>query len=193
MDREELQVLTLVSNRLGKSHGVPRGLLKLLVLTMLSEKPMSGTEIAHQIEKQTGGRWKPSSGSIYPLLAWMRDKGFTIESPKVEEGNKRYNFTAKGSEFLKKQIELGQDFLNKLEFLLPMLIEGLQLGCNKEKLRGTIEPAKRLTNAFVTIRHNLYKLAPEDESKITQTLNDCALKLETIALKLANEKNTNFD
>ena len=65
---------------------------------------MSGTEIAEQIYEQTGGRWKPSSGSIYPLLAWMLNKGFTKESIKGEEGLKRYTFTDEGSKFLNKQI-----------------------------------------------------------------------------------------
>ena len=55
----------MVSSLAGKTVGVPRGLLRFLVLKMLSEKPMSGTEIAKQIEEQTGGRWKPSPGSIY--------------------------------------------------------------------------------------------------------------------------------
>ena len=73
----------------GGTIGVPRGLLRFLVLRMLSEKPMSGAEIAEKIEAQTSGRWKPSPGSIYPLLAWMLRKGFTEELPKKVEGFKR--------------------------------------------------------------------------------------------------------
>jgi len=172
--------------------GVPRGLLRFLVLKMLSEKPMSGAEIAQQIEKQTVGRWKPSCGSIYPLLAWMRSKGLTKESPKNEEGFRRYSFTEKGRQFLNKQIEIGQDFMNKLEFLLPLLIGGLQVGFSKEKLRGTIEPAKRIIRAFVTIRDNFDRLSEENEKEIAKALNDCSKILERIALKIRNESNTNF-
>ena len=171
--------------------GVPRGLLRFLVLKMLNEKPMSGAEIAQQIEKQTDGRWKPSCGSIYPLLAWMRSKGFTKESPKNEEGFRRYSFTEKGRQFLNKQIEIGQDFMNKLEFLLPLLIGGLQVGFSKEKLRGTIEPAKRIIRAFVTIRDNFDKLSEENEKEISKALSDCSKILERIALKIRNESNTN--
>ena len=57
----------------GRTLGVPRGLLRFLVLKMLSEKPMSGTEIIEEIQTQTGS-WKPSPGSIYPLLSWMLKK-----------------------------------------------------------------------------------------------------------------------
>ena len=168
----------MASSRVGKTVGVPRGLLRFLVLKMLSEKPMSGAEIADQIGKQTGGRWKPSPGSIYPLLAWMLDKGFTKESPKEEEGFKRYSFTVQGSKFLEKQIELGQDFLNKMEFLLPMLIGGVQFGSSKEKLCIIIEPARQLINAFMSIRHNLEGLSQKDAEEITQALNQCSQKLE---------------
>ena len=150
---------------------------------------MSGAEIAEQIKTQTGGRWKPSPGSIYPLLAWLLDQGFTKESPKGTEGFKRYTFTAVGSKFLTKQIELGQDFLYKLEFLLPMLIGGLQFGSNKEKLRGTIEPARQLVRAFLTIRNNLDGLSEKDTGEIARALNDCSEKLEKIARKFKDEEN----
>lgn len=151
---------------------------------------MSGAEIAEQIKKQTGGRWKPSPGSIYPLLAWMLNKDFTKELPKEEEGFKRYSFTVKGSKFLEKQIELGQGFLNKMEFLLPMLIGELQFGSSKEKLRGVIEPATQLTRAFLAIRHNLDELSQKDSDEIVQALNECSGKLEKIAQRLSDENET---
>jgi DNA-binding PadR family transcriptional regulator len=179
----------LVSSQMGKTVGVPRGLLRFLVLKMLSERPMSGAEIVEQIEKQTSGSWKPSSGSIYPLLAWMHSKGFTEESPKGEEGFKRYSFTAEGSKFLDKQIMFGHDFLNKMEFLLPMLIGEFQFGSSKEKLHGAIEPARQLANAFIVIRHNLDDLPQKDAEEIVQALKECAEKLEKKARRFRKRDN----
>ena len=170
--------------------GVPRGLLRFLVLKMLSEKPMSGTEIAEQINEQTGGRWRPSSGSIYPLLAWMLNKGFTKESIKGEEGLKRYTFTDEGSKFLNKQIELGQDFLTKMEFLLPMLMGELQFGSCNEKLRDAKEPARQLVSTFMAIRHNLDGLSQKDAEEMVQALNECSEKLEKIARRLGEKGKT---
>ena len=178
----------MVSSQTGKTVGVPRGLLRFLALRMLSEKPMSGAEIAEQIEKQTGGRWKPSPGSLYPLLAWMLEKGFTKESTKNAEGLKRYIFTAKGSEFLAKQIELGQDFLCKMEFLLPMLLGGLQLGPNREKIRKTIEPTRQLLREFIAIRDNLDELSEEDVDEISHAIEDCSKKLELITKRLLKKR-----
>jgi DNA-binding PadR family transcriptional regulator len=36
---------------------VPKGFLRYQVLKLLNEKPMSGSELMSEIEKQTEGRW----------------------------------------------------------------------------------------------------------------------------------------
>jgi hypothetical protein len=114
----------------------------------------------------------------------MLEKGFTKEAPKGTEGLKRYTFTAKGSVFLTKQIELGQDFLSKMEFLLPILIGDFQLVSNKEKLRGTIEPTRQLMSEFMTIRDNLDVLSQEDIDEIAQAIKGCCQTLEKITQRI---------
>ncbi len=78
---------------------------------------MSGVEIVEEIKHETGGKWKPSSGSIYPLLAWLQDKGYTHESSDVEIGMKHHSLTDKGKEFFEEQVKFGEKFLEKLETL----------------------------------------------------------------------------
>ena len=43
------------------------GYLRLIVMKTLANKKLSGYDLTKQIEKDTG-TWKPSFGSIYPLL-----------------------------------------------------------------------------------------------------------------------------
>jgi DNA-binding PadR family transcriptional regulator len=164
-----------------RTLGVPRGLLRFLVLKMLSEKPMAGFEIVEQIEAQTNGRWKPSPGSVYPLLGRMLKEGFTKELSENQAGLKRYTFTLAGRRFLEQQVKRNQDFMRKLEFLTPMLVGGLQLGPNQEKRAKIREPARRLLQAFLAITNNLEKLSEEDTSKIAHALKDCSEKLGGIA------------
>ena len=45
---------------------VPRGLLSNIVLRIMKHGPKSGSDIIEEIGEITG--WKPSHGSIYPLL-----------------------------------------------------------------------------------------------------------------------------
>ena len=113
-----------------RATGVPRGLLRFLVVTMLQNNPMSGAVIVRTIENQTSGRWKPSPGSIYPLLAKLHEKGY-IEQPKQTTGSKRrYILTAKGKKFFEKQLVSGQKLMDKLEFIVPLLIGGIQFHPN---------------------------------------------------------------
>jgi DNA-binding PadR family transcriptional regulator len=174
-----------------RAGGVPRGLLRFLVLNMLSKQPMSGVEIVEVIGKETGGRWIPSSGSVYPLLASLHEKGFTNEMPSEEPGIKRYSLTAKGKALFEKQITFGQKLLSKLEFLVPLLIGRFQFDPNDEKiLARTREPAQRVVKTLLDLRaERNYKLTEEDAVEIERILNKCADDLENIVQKI-REKNT---
>ncbi|MHA1960488.1 MAG: PadR family transcriptional regulator [Candidatus Thorarchaeota archaeon] len=93
---------------------VPKGLLRHYVLKLMSEGPKSGSELMSEIKEKTEGRWKPSPGSVYPLLSWLLDSGYTQEAPDQEAGVKRYILTDKGTEFLaeheKRREEQGERF-----------------------------------------------------------------------------------
>jgi DNA-binding PadR family transcriptional regulator len=176
------------ANRVG---GVPRGLLRFLVLNMLSKKPMSGVEIVEVITKETGGRWIPSSGSVYPLLAWLHDRGFTNELPSEEMGLKRYALTAKGKALFEKQISFGQKLLKKLEFLVPLLIGKFQFDPNDEKiLSRTKEPAQRVVKTLLDLRAEKdYQITEQVSMDIERILNKCADELEAIVQRV-HEKNS---
>ncbi len=173
-----------------RAGGVPRGLLRFLVLNMLSKKPMSGVEIVEVIEKETGGRWIPSSGSVYPLLASLHEKGFTNEMPSEEPGIKRYSLTAKGKALFEKQITFGQKMLSKLEFLVPLLIGRFQFDPNDEKiLARTREPAQRVVKTLLDLRAEKdYQITEQVAKEIERILNKCADELEAIVQKV-REKN----
>jgi len=171
-----------------RTGGVPRGLLRFLVLNMLAKKPMSGSEIVEVIEKETGGRWKPSSGSIYPLLARLHDRGYTTELPSEETGMKRYELTAKGKTFFEKQVSFGQTLLNKLEFLAPILVGGFQFDPNDEKiLSGVREPTKRVVMTLLDLRAAKHQLTEQDAKEIERILNKCADELEELVKRINEE------
>jgi len=92
---------------------VPKGYLKYNVMKMLDQKPMSGSQLMSTIEEQTEGQWKPSPGSIYPLLAWLQDKGYTKIEDSQEQGIKRYSLTAEGKAFLEELVERKNEVRNR--------------------------------------------------------------------------------
>ncbi|MEM2865566.1 MAG: PadR family transcriptional regulator [Candidatus Hadarchaeales archaeon] len=86
-----------------RGRAVPRGLLRYYVLESLSEKPMSGSELMDEIERRSEGCWRPSPGSIYPLLAWLQDTGHVEEMPRDKSGMRRYRLTRTGKKLLQEE------------------------------------------------------------------------------------------
>ena len=175
----------MTERRMRQTSGVPRGLLQFLVLKLLAEKAMSGVEIVKEIEQETSGFWKPSPGSIYPLLASLQDKNYTNESPTGECGMKQYVLTDEGKKFFEEQVKFGQKFLKKLEFLAPMLVGGFQFGINHENLCDVRGSAKRVVKTFIDLRATMKdNLTKQDAEEIAEILNDCSKKLEKIARRI---------
>jgi len=149
---------------------------------------MSGAEIVEVIERETGGKWKPSPGSIYPLLAWLQDKGYTSESSTVENGMKRYVLTEKGKEFFEEQVKFGQSFLEKLEWLAPMLVGGFHFGTNHENLLYAKESAKRLLETFIEFQAIKDSLTKQDVEEIVKILDYSDRQLKKIARRIKEKK-----
>lgn len=68
-----------------------RGWLRPWVLSLLARAPRNGAEIIDEVEKMSFGSWRPSPGSVYPLLEEMTEEGLVT---KMQDG--RYDLTEKG-------------------------------------------------------------------------------------------------
>jgi DNA-binding PadR family transcriptional regulator len=76
------------------SPRVSRGDVRAAILSLLAEKPMHGYQIIAEIERRSGGAWKPSAGSVYPTLQLLADEG--LISAEAAEGRKTYSLTEEG-------------------------------------------------------------------------------------------------
>ena len=79
-------------------HRARRGAIKGSVLRLLAERPMHGYELIGEFEERTGGRWRPSPGSIYPILAQLEDEGLVRSFD--DDGRKRFELTDAGRTWL---------------------------------------------------------------------------------------------
>jgi DNA-binding PadR family transcriptional regulator len=71
-----------------------RGDVRSAVLALLGEQPMHGYQIIQEIEKRSGGAWKPSPGSVYPTLQQLEDEG--LVRAQEQEGRRVYRLTEQG-------------------------------------------------------------------------------------------------
>jgi DNA-binding PadR family transcriptional regulator len=98
--------------------GVPKGLLHYISLKLLEKSPMSGSEITEKIEDFTN--WRPSPGSVYPLLASLQEKGFIEPYPNAGPGLKQFIITEKGIEELKEIHQHSDHFRSRQKSMRKM-------------------------------------------------------------------------
>ena len=80
-----------------------RGFLRYWVLRLLSEGPRTGYALAKELESRVG--WRPSPGSLYPLLGSLAEQGLVEQSG---EKPPRWCLTEKGKEAL-AEMEKGKE------------------------------------------------------------------------------------
>jgi DNA-binding PadR family transcriptional regulator len=129
-----------------------------------------------EIEKRTQGTWRPSPGSIYPLLSYLEKQGYVQQ--KEVEGIKKYVITDKGKTFLKEIRESsgrGRVF-EKFGFLFPFSIDFCNL---KEPLYTSYKDLWRTAFRVMGLKKE-NKLPKETESKVVEILTEASKKLEEI-------------
>ncbi len=162
---------------------VPKGFIRYHVLEALNEKPMSGSELMEQIEKHSGGFWKPSPGSIYPLLAWLQDNGCVKELPS-ENGLKRYELTESGKQLFEEQNRIRKK-LREEGFLPGQFFDVFLTKISHEKALEIQDSMKRLGIAIFRLGNTLRETYSEQAlSKALTVVDETSKKLEEINAKL---------
>lgn len=95
----------------GRRHGqrAPRGDVRAAMLQLLGEAPMHGYQLMQQIAERSQGAWRPSPGTVYPVLAQLEDEGL-VEVTR-EQGRKLATLTDEGHAYvLEHADELGDPF-----------------------------------------------------------------------------------
>ena len=74
---------------------------------------MTGKEIIDRATEQSGGKWKPSPGLIYPLLGRLLDEGLV-----TEDKDGRYVITKKGLEITSDLESFGNIIQKQIDVML---------------------------------------------------------------------------
>lgn len=90
-----------------------QGDLKLVILSLLDEKPRHGYEIIKELEERSGGRYTPSAGAVYPTLTMLEDLGYAVATPE-EGGKKVYAITEAGRAHLAEHRPLVDELFDRV-------------------------------------------------------------------------------
>jgi DNA-binding PadR family transcriptional regulator len=151
----------------GRGRGrARRGDVRLALLRLLAEQPANGYQLMQTIEERSGGRWRPSPGSVYPTLAQLEDEGLirSVES----DGSRRFEITDAGREHLETRTdepepwkpadEQGESAITELA---PLVI---QIGKAAWQVATVGDDAQRAraTEVLAETRRALYRILAED-------------------------------
>jgi DNA-binding PadR family transcriptional regulator len=142
---------------------IRRGEIRPLVLAALARKPMHGYEVIQAFEAQSGGRWRPSAGSVYPTLQQLADEGL-VTSEEID-GRRTYTLTDAGREAAAEapapprwgdfDSAAGSDLRKVGMQLIQAVMQVQQVGSPR---------AREETNRILSdARRRIYRLLAEDE------------------------------
>lgn len=93
-------------------HELLKGTLSLLILSLVSRRPMYGYEIAATVHDETGGAFTWREGSLYPNLHKLAADGLIAGRwEEKQTGRKRryYHITDKGRKALIEKVQSWND------------------------------------------------------------------------------------
>jgi DNA-binding PadR family transcriptional regulator len=80
-----------------------RGDVRAGVLALLAEQSRHGYAIMSELTERSGGLWRPSPGSVYPILQQLQDEG--LVSVEESEGRRVYSLTERGRTYVEEHRE----------------------------------------------------------------------------------------
>lgn len=143
----------------GRLHS-RRGAIREATLALLAEEPMHGYQVMQELGERSGGRWRPSAGSVYPTLQQLEDEGLvTVED---RDGRRTFALTDAGRTAAAatpadrpwSRRERGDD--------LGSLARELGIAAIQVARVGTPAAQDAARTILTDARRNLYRLLAED-------------------------------
>ena len=149
--------------RVGSS--VPRGFSRYFILDVLKKNPSTGKEIIDNATTQSGGRWKPSPGLIYPLLGRLLDENLIEET---KDG--KYQITKKGRLVVDDLETLNKIVKNQMDVMFRIGNVGKFVA---------MDLLERVTSIGNSLSSNVSSMTREETGKYKKFLESEIQKIET--------------
>jgi DNA-binding PadR family transcriptional regulator len=142
-------------------QAVPRGILRLYILSMLSSRQETGYSIMRTIDEKTEGAWKPGPGTVYPLLRSLVKEGL-LDKSGSEGTSVKYEVTKKGKQ--------------ELEEMQRTLVSAGKRERVMIRLFADLLPADVWATAFVNRNREIFDVFQEKISEIPSPKREATLR-----------------
>lgn len=141
-----------------------RGDTRALLLAGLLDGAAHGYELMQLLEQRSGGRWRPSPGSVYPQLQQLEDEGLVTGS--TADGRKVYELTDAGREeadpaALDRLAE--DDATGDAHRALHQEVDQLHLAARQVGAVGDIGQVEQAAAVVRAARQSLYRLLADQD------------------------------
>jgi len=144
-----------------------RGDVRAAVLVLLEEAPRNGYQLIQEIEARSNGAWRPSPGSIYPVLSQLEDEGLIVALEQA--GGRLFQLTelGRGEVESKRQAfglpwEAAAAAISEPRFALMRSLKQVVIAVRSLREAGTDEQVSAAAAALDEARRKIYKVLAED-------------------------------
>jgi DNA-binding PadR family transcriptional regulator len=142
-----------------------RGDVRAALLLVLAEGPRNGYQLMQEIEERSGGRWRPSPGSVYPALAQLEDERLVraIERDEV----KLFEITDEGRKHLEERDEHTPPWEDDEPVTISDLksqIKQIAIAAAQVIQAGNEGQVARAGETLAEARRKLYRILAEDDA-----------------------------
>jgi len=138
------------------------------VLLLIEEQPRNGYQLIQEISERSNDMWKPSPGSIYPVLQQLEDEGL-IALAEGESG-RTYRLTEQGATYVAEQREqLGSPWEDAAQGPggpareLMLTVRQVAMAAKQVVVAGSPSQVSRASAVLADTRRAIYGILAEDD------------------------------
>jgi DNA-binding PadR family transcriptional regulator len=146
-----------------------RGNVRAAVLALLAEEPRHGYSIMNELGERSGGLWRPSPGSVYPVLQQLQDEGLITSIDR--DGRKVFDLTDEGRRYVEEHADELREPWQVAEHGPRERFQGLMrssmalAGAVQQVARlGTDEQATQALAVLDEARRTIYRILADDDT-----------------------------
>jgi DNA-binding PadR family transcriptional regulator len=138
------------------------------VLVLLEEQPRNGYQLIQELTERSNEAWRPSPGSIYPVLQQLEDEG--LVEVNTEGSGRTYGLTASGRSLVNDQREqfgkpweTANDGFGDAARELMMTARQVGMAARQVIVAGSATQTAKATAVLVEARRALYGILAEGD------------------------------
>ncbi len=154
--------------RRGRARLFDYGEMRLLLLSLIADKPSHGYELIKAVEELTGGSYTPSPGLIYPTLSWLDDMDYVYVETR-DSGRKSYRLSAEGQEYLAGQASALEELRARLQ---------AEPATGRHRMNSAVLRAMENLKTALRLRLREGPIDEEEAGRIADTIDAAAKAVE---------------